>query len=124
MDKMIQKQAKHTILNKHKTHQAQQTQCNKEIEEHKQNTTTLTKNYEELKTEITQIKQTYAEITTNSEHTKEQNTQKIDENTNIENMAKEITTLKSLVHMLRDNDLKNTRTITNLQTETENTNRK
>ena len=60
--------------------------------EHQQNTTTLAKNYEELKTEITQIKQTYAEITMNSELT-EQNTQKINENTNMENMAKEITTL-------------------------------
>ena len=33
MDKMIQKQAEHTILNRHHTLQAQQTQCNKEIKE-------------------------------------------------------------------------------------------
>ena len=104
MYKMIQKQAEHTILNRNRTLQAQQTQCNKEIKEHQQNTTTLTKNYEELETEITQIKQTYAEITTISEPP-EQNTQKINENTNMENMAKELTALKALVDMLHDNDL-------------------
>ena len=113
---MIQKQAEHTILNRHRTLQAQQTQCNKDIKEHQQNTTTLTKNYEELKTEITQIKQTYAEITTNSEPP-QQNTQQINENTNMENMAKELTALKALVDMLHDNDLNNTVTITNLQKE-------
>ena len=43
MDKMIQKQAEHTILNRHRTLQAQQTQCNKEIKEHQENTTTLAK---------------------------------------------------------------------------------
>ena len=116
MDKMIQKQAEHTILNRHHTLQAQQTQCNKEIKEHQQNTTTLTKNYEELKTEITQIKQTYAEITTNSVPP-QQNTQKINENTNMENMAQELTALKALVDTLHDNDLNNTVTITNLQKE-------
>ena len=35
----------------------------------------------------------------------------------MENMAKEITTLKSLVYMLHNNDLNNTVTITNLQKE-------
>ena len=114
MEKIKNIQTEQIILYKHNTLLTQQRQHNIEIQEHKQKTTPLNKMYEELKAEMTQVKKTYAEITTNRENTNEQQTNNND-NPALKNMEKEVTELKTLIHLMHANNIENNKIITTLQ---------
>ena len=119
MDKIKNKQTEEIIQTKHKQLQSQQTLNKKQIEEHKQDTTTLKENINELQLEVTEIKKSYAEATANRETTHKQN-----KNTTLQKMEKEVTDLKTLIHMMHENNIENNKTITTLQAEIKQLNHK
>ena len=94
MDKIKNKQTEEIIQTKHKQLQSQETLNKKQIEEHKQDTTTLKENINKLQLEVPEIKKSYAEATANRETTHKQN-----KNTTLQKMEKEVTDLKTLIHM-------------------------
>ena len=119
MDKIKNKQTDEIIQTKHKQLQSQQTLNQKQIEEHKQDTTTLKENFNELQLELTEIKKRYAEATANRRTTHKQN-----KNTTLQKMEKEVTDLKTLVHMMHENNIENNKIITTLQAENKQLNHK
>ena len=65
------------------------------------------------------MKKSYAEATANRETTHKQN-----KNTTLQKMEKEVTDLKTLIHMMHENNIENNKTITTLQAENKQLNHK